>query len=200
MKRFYTILSGAIVVVFFALTIPSDAYGYIERGESYALPVGCGPRIVAGITSVYAGVDVNSVQSWYCRRTLTDEDNPNGAHCYGEYTLTMDSELWIAKVQADGIGRWRPISVDGDNVTMQRRTPGVDLTPEQMTAHAPFAGTCLIDNDGAVLTWGNVLDFRVARDGEGVTIQTNYAATDTATGIANKSIAGNVIMVLSEEG
>ena len=198
MKKFYTIFAGAIVVVFFTLTIPPDAHGYLERGTAYELPAGCGARAVAAVTSVYPGVAINNVQQWYCRRTSKDEDNPQGAFCYGEYLVSMPSDTWITKAQTDGLREWRPHEVAGDTVTVKRRTKGIGLDASQQAAHTPFVINCLRDNGGASVQWSNVVDFRIVREGLEVTIQTNYATTAEATAIAEKVITGEAISLLTE--
>lgn len=197
MKR-YIAGGGAIVAVtlFFTLLIPSDALGYIRHGDKTALPAGCGAKLKTAIQSVYPGAPIEDTQSWYCRRTLDDETNPLGAHCYGTYDLTMSGDAWHAATAADGMGAWPALSVDeaADTVRVRRRTPGFDLDAAQRVAHALLFDGCVLDDLGDPLAWGEIVEVKFSRDPKlGIEVKPVYLASEAkGSTIAKLQIEGKV--------
>jgi hypothetical protein len=173
MKRYIAGGGAAIaVILFFALTLPTDALGYVREGDATEIPDGCGVKLRDAIQSVYPSAPIADTQRWYCRRTLDDEKNPMGAHCYGEYDLTISGDEWHARTAADGLGAWPSLSEDedADTVTVRRRTPGADLNAAQRAAHAPLFAGCILDDNEDPLTWGKIVDVNFTRDPESGTV------------------------------
>ena len=196
MKR-YIAGGGAIaaVVLFFALTLPTDALGYVRNGDTTPIPDGCGAKLKDAIQSVYPGAPIADTQRWYCRRTLEEgEPDPRGAFCYGEYELTLSGDEWHARTAADGISAWPALSVDeeADTVRVRRQTPAALLTAAQRQAHAPLFAGCVLDDNGEALAWGEIVDVNFVRDPElGVTVHPFYLASEAK---------GSTIARLQREG
>jgi len=204
MKR-YIAGGGTVVAVilFFSLTLPSDALGYIRHGDKTEIPAGCGIKLRDAIQSVYPNALIADVQSWYCRRTLKDEANPTGAFCYGTYDLTMTGDDWFAATVADGLSAWHALSEDEDldTVRVRRQTPGVLLDAAQKVAHAPLFAGCILDDNETALAWGEIVDVKFSRGIDTVVmVELAYLASEPkGSTIARLQREGKVSATVVEE-
>lgn len=201
MNRYISIIGGVAIVVFAALAIPSDSYGYVRDGDHYGLPSGCGAKISTAIKSVYPSAEIADVQRWQCQRTWEDADNPNGGMCGGSYNLAMSAETWWGHVQADGFEQWEPIEVVGGTVTVRRIVHAVLLDATQTAAHAPlFVDGCIRDDNEDALAWPNVTWFDIFRTATGVDIHVQYVTAEPdPEDVAALRVAKKALAAVTEE-
>ena len=204
MKKYIAIISGVATIVFAALVLQPDAYGYARKRKAYTMPSECAGSMAALVQSIWADADLTKIEKLYCVRSFDDEEHPNQARCSGRQVQTIDTPTWWSKVQVDGMGRWHPMSVDTEAHTVQvaRRWKAVKLDAIQLyNLGNVFKANCLLDINNSPITWENTLDFTMRHKDSVYTLSLNYITSSTnLDDIATEAKDGQVLWAVTSTG
>lgn len=176
------------LLVTLCLLIPSTAWGvqFVRQVPPSVASPGCLSAGITAIQSVYPGLAMDDVETWQCKK---DGDIWT---CGIEYDASMTAADWAAASENGDMPK--PTSVDGSTVHYRFNGPAVQLTADQVLAHANILGSCL---SGVEPT--TIKGFAANRDGDDVKISYQYLDSDTAENVAALAEQGLVVKIWPSE-